>query len=87
MIAEFGMRPEPRWVQGSPVLHVVQGGMKKNVARYTLLVTGERIRTEGEEENVIRYLVNRSALRALRRPSAALRNKTRTFHRPGASNE
>jgi len=28
MIADFGLRPEPRWVQGSPALNVVQGGLR-----------------------------------------------------------
>ena len=34
--AEFGMRPEPRRVQGSPALYVVQGGMRNEQNRYWL---------------------------------------------------
>ena len=30
---EWGMRPEPRKVQGCPVLHAVQGGMENIAAR------------------------------------------------------
>ena len=67
------MRPEPRGVQGSPALHVVQGGMKK-----TVLVKGIK---NGYGWNEQRETSNQES--AIRNNWAGLEDRSRAQPSPG----